>query len=208
MRILSILVLFTMGNAVDAQINFGLSQFESKAIMDFVYVEPITPSDPEEEPEEGPEMDQPDITYKGIILPIISVSSTTNAYTNGTFAVDKTDKKVKIYENGEWIPLTDEGSFEAIIDKDLGEEISTAVVLNTSDEVGGGVVIGTPNENGEIISEAQGVLVLEATDKALVLPRVPDPHLNIPSPVAGTMCYDTVSNSLAVFDGAVWSYWK
>ena len=157
---------------------------------------------------------------KGIVLPIVDIASTDSIYALGTFLMDRADKrikvKVKVRESEDpevepvekWVPLSDEGSFEAITDKALGEEISTAVIFNDSPEVGGGVVIGSPNSDGEIPTNADGALVLEGNGKALILPRVADPHLNIPSPVAGTMCYDTVSNSLAIFDGVVWSYWK
>ena len=34
------------------------------------------------------------------------------------------------------------------------------------------------------------------------------PHLNVKSPYPGMMCFDTVSNTLAVFDGENWNYWK
>jgi hypothetical protein len=40
----------------------------------------------------------------------------------------------------------------------------------------------------------------------MVFPKVASPDLNIPSPVAGTMVYDTVSQSVALFDGTVWNY--
>ena len=203
MKKLSILFVLIQMINVDAQINFGKPQFEDKALMDFALIEGVEEIDPED----SEDIRELSLNYKGIILPIIELSST-GLYTDGTFAVDKNDKKIKIFGDGEWLPLSDEGSFDAITDKELGKEISTAVIFNTSNEVGGGVVIGTPNSNGEVATSAEGVLVLEAEDQALILPRVPDPHLNIASPVAGTMCYDTVSKSLAIFDGVVWNYWK
>ena len=53
-----------------------------------------------------------------------------------------------------------------------------------------------------------GLLVLADTDKAMVLPKVASPHLNIVNPAAGMMVYDTTSKQLAVFNGTVWSFWK
>ncbi len=137
---------------------------------------------------------------KGIILPIIEVDPS-GVYSNGTLAVDQTDKKVKVYQNGAWLELSDEGSFDIQLDGS-NNPTTTAANINTSGDVGEGVVIGSET------ASVDGVLVLEATDKALILPKVANPHLTILSPVAGTMVYDTYSNSLAVFDGMVWSYWR
>ncbi len=70
------------------------------------------------------------------------------------------------------------------------------------DDVGGGVVLGADS------SSASGVLVLESSDKALILPKVTNPHLNMKSPTIGAMCYDTTSKSIAIFNGKEWAYWK
>lgn len=125
---------------------------------------------------------------KGIILPATS-GVATGSLVNGTFIFDTTDNKVKVYENDTWKPLSDAGS-------------SSAVVVNTTAELGKGVVIGQPT------SIADGVLVLEAPDKAMILPQIATPHLNVKNPYPGMMCYDTTSKTLAVFDGTVWNYWK
>jgi septal ring-binding cell division protein DamX len=53
-----------------------------------------------------------------------------------------------------------------------------------------------------------GILVLTDTNKAMVLPKVSSPHLNIISPSSGMMVYDTTAHQLAVFNGTVWSFWK
>lgn len=125
---------------------------------------------------------------KGIILPATS-GVATGSLVNGTFIFDTTDNKVKVYENDTWKPLSDAGS-------------SSAVVVNTTAELGKGVVMGQPT------STADGVLVLEAPDKAMILPQIATPHLNVKNPYPGMMCYDTTSKTLAVFDGTVWNYWK
>lgn len=137
---------------------------------------------------------------KGIILPIVKLTDMNTTVADGTFAMDYDSKIIKVYQDGQWIDLTDEGAFDEQLDGTT--PISTAAQINTSDDVGDGVIIGNT------ASTAEGVLVLEATDKALILPKVYKPELNIKSPVAGTMCYDTASDSLAIFDGKVWSYWK
>ena len=66
------------------------------------------------------------------------------------------------------------------------------------------VSIGTPTT----AAPAAGILVLEDQTKAMVLPRVASPHLNIIDPAPGMMVYDTTAKQLAVFNGTVWSFWK
>ena len=61
---------------------------------------------------------------------------------------------------------------------------------------------------GSRVTKADGVLVLESSNKALVLPKIENPHLNVKSPYPGMMCYDTARKAMAVFDGIVWNYWK
>lgn len=129
------------------------------------------------------------LSNTGIILPIVEALPTGTAASNGTFLLDKTDFTVKMRENDVWVPLSDAGSL-------------AGTMPNTSNEQGGGVIIGAAS------SPAQGVLVLEAANKALILPKVNDPVTNMKSPVAGTVCYDTVSKTMAVFDGLKWSFWK
>lgn len=125
---------------------------------------------------------------KGIILP--SVNSAPGA-AGGTFIVNTTDKAVQYFDGTDWVNLTNEG--------ELVEHTYTNA--GTTD-VGDGAIIGAET------TTKPGVLVLESTTQALVLPKVANPHLTILSPVAGTMVYDTESDSLAVFDGVSWSYWN
>ncbi|MGH1518090.1 hypothetical protein [Chryseobacterium sp. JK1] len=125
---------------------------------------------------------------KGLILPATS-GIPTGSLVNGTFVFDVTDNKVKVYENDVWKSLSDAGS-------------SSAIAANNSAESGRGVIIGASS------STADGVLVLEAQDKAMILPKIATPHLNVKSPYPGMMCYDTTSKTLAIYDGAVWNYWK
>ncbi|NML68718.1 hypothetical protein HHL23_02750 [Chryseobacterium sp. RP-3-3] len=129
------------------------------------------------------------VAETGIILPIVETLPTGSAASNGTFLLDKTDSTIKMRENDLWVPLSDTGSL-------------TGIMLNASAETGGGVIIGAAS------SPAQGVLVLESASKALVLPKVNDPVTSMKSPIAGTICYDTVSKTVAVFDGLKWSFWK
>ena len=51
-----------------------------------------------------------------------------------------------------------------------------------------------------------GILVLAATDKAMILPKTT--YNSIINPAPGMMIYDTSAKQLAVFNGNVWSFWK
>lgn len=130
-------------------------------------------------------------TTKGIILPAVETLPTTPA--NGTFLFDKIAKIVKMYQNGAWVNLSGVG--------DIAGTVPIAPYSGTVDN-GKQTVIGARS------TTADGVLVLESTDKALVLPKISNPHLNVKSPYPGMMCYDTNRKALAVFDGKVWNYWK
>ncbi|QLL58601.1 hypothetical protein FH779_11080 [Empedobacter falsenii] len=126
-----------------------------------------------------------DNNSKGIILP--ANDSAPQNPSNGTFVFDMSDIKVKMYENGQWVNLTDRGNYPyGYNDYDIGE----------------GVIIGAET------STADGVLVLESPDKALVLPRVNNLSTDVVSPYPGMMCYDLASKTVAIFDGVQWSYWN
>ena len=136
-------------------------------------------------------LDFEESTTNGIILPAVTTVPTGLDATNngGTFAFDLTDSKVKMYENGIWVELSD-----------VGEK--TALLTNSSDEVGDGVIIGAET------TTAKGVLVLESDKDAMILPKVNQPEINVKSPYPGMICYDTASKTVAIFDGKVWNYWK
>lgn len=127
----------------------------------------------------------------GIILPAVEKESVVTSPSNGTFIYDHEAKIVKMFENGSWVALSGEGNNSKI-------EVNTSPDLNANQ----GAIIGSET------SAAKGVLVLESSDKAMILPRIANPHTNVKSPYPGMMCYDTVRKSLALFDGTNWNYWK
>ncbi len=132
---------------------------------------------------------------KGIILP--SVASAPGA-AGGTFVFDTTDNSVKVLEeknggtNANWTNLTEN-------EQASGVQHSFS---NSGTDVSDGVIIGSGT------TTKPGILILESTTQALVLPQVSDPDLTIKGAIAGTVVYDTVSDTLAVYDGINWSYWK
>ena len=133
---------------------------------------------------------------KGIILPYVRTKST--APTEGSIILDASnpaDARVKYY-NGSWVDLSGQGA-----------DIST--ILNTQP-----TTVTEPTEAKTIIgastsSVTDGVLVLESTTKAMVLPQVDDVN-NIPSPSPGMIVFVRKEGSerLAVFNGSTWSFWK
>lgn len=127
-------------------------------------------------------------TTKGIILPALTTLPASPP--NGFLGFNKLDARVYAYQNNIYVPLTQ------------GTGIITALITNPSAEIGNGVIIGAAT------STASGVLVLESTSLALTLPKINQPHLNVKSPYPGMMCYDTATNTIAIFDGAYWNYWK
>lgn len=133
-------------------------------------------------------LDFPSGTTKGIILP--AVETLPAAPANGTFLFDRNDSKIKMRQNGAWVDLSGTGSASALV------PFSGNINSNKK------TVIGAKE------SAVDGVLVLESTNKALVLPHISNPHLTVKSPYAGMMCYDTNRKAVAFFDGLVWNYWK
>lgn len=77
---------------------------------------------------------------------------------------------------------------------------------------GTNAVIEEPNSKaiiGANSTDADGVLVLESTTKAMVLPSVADTN-NVLDPAPGMMVYINKAGAkrLAVYNGNSWTYWK
>uniref|UniRef100_UPI001628B9B4 hypothetical protein n=1 Tax=Chryseobacterium echinoideorum TaxID=1549648 RepID=UPI001628B9B4 len=113
---------------------------------------------------------------------------------DGTIIFDSSDTKVKYLKAGSWFDLT----------RDNGGSVDTSLQSNVSENVSAKAAIGA---NGSTAT-TPGILVLTDTDKAMILPKVASPHLNIVNPSAGMMVYDTFNHMLAVYNGTVWSFWK
>jgi hypothetical protein len=135
-------------------------------------------------------LDFPTGATDGIILPAVTNATNVASPVNGTIIFDRSDAVLKYYQNNAWVTLSKAGN------------AANAPALNPAAEVATtGVVISDMGSNN-----ATGVLELRSNTKAMVLPRVENPHLTIKSPVAGTMVYDITSKCVALFDGAVWNY--
>lgn len=142
---------------------------------------------------------------KGLILPYVRTMPTSPNVTPGTIILDATDQtkaKVKYYAPGNaladangWVDLSNNN--EANITTAMSGQ-PTAVTEDTSSKA----VIGATS------SAARGVLVLESTTKAMVLPHVANTD-DVKDPAPGMMVYinKTGAKRLAVFNGSKWTYW-
>lgn len=137
---------------------------------------------------------------RGLILPYVEDKST--IATEGTIIYDVTDHKVKYLKNGAtWVNLSeDDGTAATIGAANISIQQGPDKIEQTSAKVAIGLNADADN--------TPGLLVLSDTNKAMVLPQVASPHLNIISPSAGMIVYDTVKRQVAVFNGTVWSFWK
>lgn len=141
---------------------------------------------------------------KGIILPYVRVLPVSPA--EGTILLDastSTAARVKVYNanatagaNG-WLDLSGQN---ANVTTALSAQPTIAVAPEDA---------GSKSIIGGVASSADGVLVLESTTKAMVLPVVADVQ-NIPSPSPGMMVYVNKAGGkrLAVYNGSVWSFWR
>lgn len=131
---------------------------------------------------------------RGIILPWVNSSTGVTGAVNGTIIYDTSDKKVKYLKSGVWFDLSVDNT--GIVDTSLQDSKTEVPTAKT--------VIGTNSPT----DTTPGILVLSDTNKAMILPKVASPHLNIINPVSGMIVYDTNTKQLAVFNGNVWSFWK
>jgi len=135
---------------------------------------------------------------RGILLPYVTDNS--NITVEGTVIYDTSDNKVKYFRDGRWFNLSiDDGTPDTIGNADLslqGDE--KAEYLSARSQI----------KSPATVDEADGILVLSDSNKAMILPRVAEPHLNIINPSAGIMVYDTVNKLLAIYNGKIWNFWK
>lgn len=129
---------------------------------------------------------------RGLILPYIE--NKTGITENGTIIYDTTDHKVKYLKGGSWFDLSVDTTGTADLSIQTGK----------TEQPGAKTVIGADGAT----NTTNGILVLSDNDKAMILPKVASPHLNIKNPSPGMLVYDTTARQLAVFNGTVWSFWK
>lgn len=124
---------------------------------------------------------------RGLILPIVEQLPT--IVSNGTLLVLKQDSSVYVYEDSTWLQLSKNGKLPLNFITISGAENDSTII-------------------GAKLSSASGVLILESSNKALILPKNATTHVDIKSPRIGTISYDKTYKSIAVYDGNRWIYWK
>ena len=130
---------------------------------------------------------------KGLILPMVISKDPLSV--DGTLLYDAEDFKFKVKQDGQWIDMNEvKPNWRPVLE-----------LTNMRDVVGAGVTISDETITNE---NSVGVLVLSSTNKAMVLPKIKSPDIKVVNPYVGMICYDTDSEMLAMFDGAVWNYWK
>ena len=137
--------------------------------------------------------DKPDNT-RGIILPWVTSTAAVTGAVNGTLVYNTADRKVYVKYASGWRDLS----------VDTTGTVTTTLQDSLTDQDTAKVLIG----GDPATDTTPGILVLADTNKAMVLPKVASPHLNIVNPSPGMMVYDTTKKQLAVFNGTVWSFWK
>lgn len=137
---------------------------------------------------------------RGMVLPWVTSESAVSGAVNGTMIYDLSTHTIKVKYASGWKDLSVDTAGTTVdpVTNTDGVTIQDAV---SSENAQAKVSIGTP-------TPTPGILVLEDNTKAMVLPKVASPHLNIVNPAPGMMVYDTTAKQLAVFNGKVWSFWK
>ena len=133
---------------------------------------------------------------KGLVLPYVKTLPSGAGLSEGTIILDASNAsqaRVKFY-NGTWMDLSGQ-------DADVSAALANQP--DTSENSNAKAIIGADT------TTAEGVLVLESSNKAMVLPTVESTD-DIPQPAAGMMVYinKTGAKRLAVFNGSKWSFWK
>ncbi len=149
---------------------------------------------------------------KGIILPYVRTMQTAANLTPGTMVLDASDAtkaKVKYYGPGNaradangWVDLSsaNEANLTTPVNYMSAQPVSTGATPVVEDTNSKAIV-------GARTSAAKGVLVLESTTKAMLLPQVASTD-DVKDPAPGMMVYiNGTKKRLAVFNGAKWTYW-
>lgn len=137
---------------------------------------------------------------KGIIVPYVRALPAASASNHGTILLDAstaTAARMKYSNGSAWTDLS-------------GQNGNVTTVLSGQPTSGSTMDLPTSKAViGATSSAIDGVLVLESTTKAMVLPQVSDVQ-NVVNPSPGMMVFVNRNGAkrLAVFNGAKWSFWE
>lgn len=147
--------------------------------------------------------------FKGLILPYITSVADLKNPVEGTIAFDVASGKIRYFKNQAanlWTDLTfnvQNVKYGNTLIADTTGKADVSIQQGLIENDKARTVIGKNTAD-----TAPGILVMSDTNKALILPKMDSPHLNIVNPAPGMMAYDTKTNQLAVFNGTVWTFWR
>ncbi len=126
---------------------------------------------------------------KTLILPV--VSNINAGSQEGTLWFDANDDKIKYKSATAVVEITDSGS----------DESSPKSLDPTLNEIAAeqGTILGANS------SSAPGILVLESTTKAMVLPVV-EGVAQVINPEPGSIVYDRIEKAVALYNGITWTF--
>lgn len=146
---------------------------------------------------------------KGLVLPWVTSTADVEAkgVVPGSLVFDLSDRVVKVYRGipsdnffdpikNDWFPFITWQTNNTPIDSSLQD--------NLTENDSARAIIGNPAND----TNTNGILILSDTDKAMVLPKVASPQVNIINPAPGMIVFDTDTKFLMIFDGEGWTYWR
>lgn len=136
---------------------------------------------------------------KGMVLPWVVSTAAVSNVANGTMVYSLEDHKMWVKYNSAWKDLSINAAGTTV--NPLSGTDAAAIQNSIAENTDAKVTIGAD-------SSVSGILVLGDQNKAMVLPKVSNPHLNIINPAPGMMVFDSAKKLFAVFNGSVWSFWK
>ncbi|MDR6159062.1 hypothetical protein QF023_002867 [Chryseobacterium sp. SLBN-27] len=122
---------------------------------------------------------------RGIRLPLVT-DATTMTGTNGSMVFDAATGSFRFYANNVWSAATSGGQTGG---------------APTGSDTGSGVIVGANS------SSATGALIIESSNRALVLPQAILVGQRSITGVKGLAIWDPALKAVAVYDGVKWNYY-
>lgn len=149
---------------------------------------------------------------KGIIVPYVRTLPLPSVANQGTILLDAssdTTARMKYSNGSSWIDLSGQNA-------DVSTVMASQPTILENPELSTAKTIISDQTVTNSDALAEGVLILESTTKAMVLPTVgmilegSVLKVNVPNPSPGMMVYVNTAGAkrLAVYNGSKWSFWK
>ena len=132
---------------------------------------------------------------RGVIVPWVQDEDVVSDSVPGSIVYNIAEKKLKSRYASGWKDMS--------VREGILTTAEQSIQDSKTEDPAARVIIGPVLES----DTTPGILVLSATDKAMILPKMEKPYEVIVDPAPGTMAYDTVSRKLCVFNGKEWTFW-